>query len=256
VATCSVGPTEVGEFASFYHMLNTTMSRGIPYRDLHQRAMHAAGLRMLAETLKQKLDISFGQTTPDGLFTLGGVECLGSCATAPMFSCTEKYTGKIRFFEKLDTPEKVDEALTVISPVTGSRLASAGRLAGYALRIRGSPPEDPASSVQLRASGAAPSITAATRHQPLAGSRRQADSHKIETYLADGGYETARAVLRARRHPTGDRRDQGRQRAGRGGAASRQTKVELLALANTRATWWSMPMSRSLALQGSDDHGI
>ena len=40
--------------------------------------------------LEERLGVDFGQTTPDGKFTLGHVECLGACATAPMFMCTEK----------------------------------------------------------------------------------------------------------------------------------------------------------------------
>ena len=32
-----------------------------------------------------------------------------------MFMCTEKATGRIRYFEELDTPERLEEALALIA---------------------------------------------------------------------------------------------------------------------------------------------
>ncbi len=51
--------------------------------------------------IKNKLGISVGETTQDGLFTLKTVECLGACGYAPVMQL-----GK-HFREHL-TPEKVD----------------------------------------------------------------------------------------------------------------------------------------------------
>ena len=41
----------------------------------------AAGL---AQALEERLDILSGEITPDGLFSIGESECLGSCGTAPV----------------------------------------------------------------------------------------------------------------------------------------------------------------------------
>ena len=38
--------------------------------------------------IEDKLGIKDGETTPDGMFTVKGVECLGSCGTAPMLQVT------------------------------------------------------------------------------------------------------------------------------------------------------------------------
>ena len=38
--------------------------------------------------LERKLGISAGETTPDGTFTIQGVECLGACGSAPMMQVT------------------------------------------------------------------------------------------------------------------------------------------------------------------------
>jgi NADH:ubiquinone oxidoreductase subunit E len=62
------------------------------------------GADSLVEYLEQKLQIKKGETTKDNLFTLISVECLGSCATAPMMQINQD------FYENL-TREKVDKIL-------------------------------------------------------------------------------------------------------------------------------------------------
>jgi len=54
--------------------------------------------------LKQKLGIDWGQTTPDGKFTLKQVECLAACGGAPAMLIGKNY------YENL-TPEKIDTIL-------------------------------------------------------------------------------------------------------------------------------------------------
>ncbi len=185
--------TEVGEFASFYHMLNTHGEPGQYHIEICTNVpCMLRGSGVLAETLKGKLGISFGQTTPDGAFTLGEVECLGSCGTAPMFSCTEKHTGKIRFFELLDTPEKVDDALAVIS--SGQGFETCDRWAP-ALAAPCEPdenhPKEPPSPL-----GSGPGCHGGRPDTNILLARvDKPDSHKIETYIADGGYEAAKAII-------------------------------------------------------------
>ncbi len=58
----------------------------------------------IQEHLKNRLSLNYGETTPDGKFTLSAVECLASCGTAPMMQINKTY------YENL-TPEKVDEIL-------------------------------------------------------------------------------------------------------------------------------------------------
>jgi NADH-quinone oxidoreductase E subunit len=53
------------------------------------------GAEELAGYLEEKLGIKVGQTTPDGLFTLTEVECLGSCGTAPVMQINQKYYEKL-----------------------------------------------------------------------------------------------------------------------------------------------------------------
>jgi NADH-quinone oxidoreductase subunit E len=53
---------------------------------------------------KNRLGIDLNETTPDGLFTLKEVECLGACVEAPACQIGKKYYVKL-------TPEKVDEII-------------------------------------------------------------------------------------------------------------------------------------------------
>ena len=56
-----------------------------------------------------KLGIKNKEITPDGVFSIEEVECLGSCATAPMLQINNK-----EFYENL-TIEKIDELLDTLS---------------------------------------------------------------------------------------------------------------------------------------------
>ena len=46
-------------------------------------ACHVAGAPLIAEAFAQELDVAVGDTTPDMLFTLQTVNCIGACALAP-----------------------------------------------------------------------------------------------------------------------------------------------------------------------------
>jgi len=47
-------------------------------------ACHVAGAPLIVEALSQELEIPVGDTTPDMLFTLQTVNCVGACALAPV----------------------------------------------------------------------------------------------------------------------------------------------------------------------------
>jgi len=54
------------------------------------------GAERVLEHLSKKLNISPGETTDDGRFTLSTVECLGSCGTAPVVVVNETYHENVR----------------------------------------------------------------------------------------------------------------------------------------------------------------
>ena len=54
------------------------------------------------EYLKQKLGVDYGETTPDGLFTLKESECLGSCGDAPVLLVNNKRMCSFMSNDRLD----------------------------------------------------------------------------------------------------------------------------------------------------------
>ena len=63
-------------------------------------ACHIRGSMTLVEGVTRVLGIGDGETTPDGLFSLELVNCLGSCALAPVMVVDDTYYGKMTM-EKL-----------------------------------------------------------------------------------------------------------------------------------------------------------
>lgn len=98
-------PIEVYEVATFYTMFNLKPVGRFVLEVCHTGPCEIKGAEWLIETLKQKLGVTEGEVTPDGLFTIKRVECLAACGYAPMLQCGERY------YEFLDSEEKIDELL-------------------------------------------------------------------------------------------------------------------------------------------------
>jgi NADH-quinone oxidoreductase subunit E len=67
-------------------------------------ACHVRGSPQVLDRMETKLNIKAGDTTPDRLFTLETVNCLGACALGPIVVTDEAYSGAM-------TPQKVDQLL-------------------------------------------------------------------------------------------------------------------------------------------------
>lgn len=95
---------EIAEAATFYTMFpKKEVGRNL-IQVCHNISCALLGADSLVGYLEEKLNIKKGETTKDGLFTLISVECLGSCATAPMMQINQN------FHENL-TRAKVDKIL-------------------------------------------------------------------------------------------------------------------------------------------------
>ena len=92
---------EIAEAATFYTLFPKQPVGKYLIQVCHNISCALMGADSLIGYLQEKLGISKGETTEDGLFTLISVECLGSCATAPMMQINQDY------YENL-TREKVD----------------------------------------------------------------------------------------------------------------------------------------------------
>ncbi|GIV77135.1 NADH-quinone oxidoreductase subunit NuoF [Litorilinea aerophila] len=173
-------PAEVGAVVGFYNMFHEE-----PVGDYHVEVCTNVpcmlrGAKQCMHHFEEKLGIHHGEKTADGKFALDHMECLGSCGTAPMAMVTEMKTGKIRYFENLDSAEDVQRVLDLIQ-------------SGKAFQTveRWTPEGDP----ELEGKGAGPYRHGGMEPRFLMARVDQENSHRIDTYEADGGYATARRVL-------------------------------------------------------------
>ena len=106
-AIVGVDPLKLEELATFYTFL---------YREpVGKYVIHMCdsvicwmdGGESLLDHLKRKLGIGLGQTTPDGLFTLLPVCCIGYCDRSPAVLINKKAYGPL-------TMEKLDEILETL----------------------------------------------------------------------------------------------------------------------------------------------
>jgi NADH-quinone oxidoreductase subunit E len=92
----------VHEVTTFYNMynqrpvgkfkLNVCTNLPCQLRDGYQALHH----------LEQKLGVTMGETTADGLFTLQQSECLGACADSPVMLVNDRHMCSFMSNEKLD----------------------------------------------------------------------------------------------------------------------------------------------------------
>lgn len=67
-------------------------------------ACHVNGSAMIEEAIMDYLNIKEGETTPDGLFTLNNVACLGCCSLSPVMMINDDTYGQL-------TPKKIEKIL-------------------------------------------------------------------------------------------------------------------------------------------------
>jgi NADH-quinone oxidoreductase subunit E len=96
-----IEPIEVYEVATFYSMYNLKPVGRYLFEVCQTGPCMVNGSDEIIEYIKTKLGIRVGETTPDGLFTLKAVECLGACGYAPMMQLGKHYREHL-------TPAKVD----------------------------------------------------------------------------------------------------------------------------------------------------
>jgi NADH-quinone oxidoreductase subunit E len=108
----------VYEVASFYTMFNRAPVGKYLIQLCTTTPCWLCGSDALKDVCKNKLGISDGETSADGLFTLMEVECLGACVNAPMAQINDD------FFEDLNAQNfghVIDELAAGRVPKTGSQ---------------------------------------------------------------------------------------------------------------------------------------
>lgn len=97
-----VPPMRVYEVATFYSMYNRTPIGKYHIQLCGTSPCMVRGSEEIAAAMEKHLGIKMGETTPDGLFTLQEVECLGACVNAPMLQINNH-----EFYEHLNPQSTV-----------------------------------------------------------------------------------------------------------------------------------------------------
>jgi NADH-quinone oxidoreductase subunit F len=151
-----VAPSHVHEVVTFYTLYHQEPVGKYHIQVCSNISCALRGAEGCIASISERLSIKPGETTPDGQFTLSTVECLCACEAAPIMQVNDQYVG----------------------PVTGEVLETLVNrpesLASLPLMFRGAP-------------GLVEPVL--SKRFPIR------DSHTIETYVRDDGYQTARKVL-------------------------------------------------------------
>jgi NADH-quinone oxidoreductase subunit E len=79
--------------ATFYKALSLKAKGKYIIKVCNGTACHIRGSNALMDEVAEVLDITPGETTSDGLFSIEIVNCLGACALAPVMVIDDKYYG-------------------------------------------------------------------------------------------------------------------------------------------------------------------
>ena len=99
-----IHPVEVHSVVSFYTFLHGAPRGRFVVRLCRTLSCEMAGRDAVARQLENDLGVRFGETTPDGRFTLEHTDCLGLCDQGPALLVNDRVYSQV-------TPESVHEIL-------------------------------------------------------------------------------------------------------------------------------------------------
>lgn len=99
-----IHPAEIYGVVSFYSFLDHTPKGRFVIRLCRTLSCDMQGKDRVARQLENDLGIRFGETTPDGKFTLEWANCIGMCDQGPALLVNEQVFTRV-------TPEKVHDIL-------------------------------------------------------------------------------------------------------------------------------------------------
>ena len=91
----NVTRAEMYGVATFYHDFRREPAGRHVVKLCRAEACQAAGARPIADRVRQKLGIDFGETSADGRVTLDAIYCFGLCATAPSAMVDGRLVGRL-----------------------------------------------------------------------------------------------------------------------------------------------------------------
>jgi len=87
--------SEMYGVATFYAQFRLKPVGKIVVKVCHGTACHVQNANMISDALEEALHIKDGETTPDRLFTIESVACLGCCSLAPVMMIGDESYGKL-----------------------------------------------------------------------------------------------------------------------------------------------------------------
>lgn len=87
--------TQIYHLATFYRTFSLTPRGRHVVTVCTGTACHVKGAASILNTLERELKVQPGETTPDKEYTLETVNCLGSCALAPLVVIDGAYHGRM-----------------------------------------------------------------------------------------------------------------------------------------------------------------
>lgn len=115
----------VYELATFYTLFHTEPIGRFHLQLCDNVSCMLCGSEALLEHLETTLGITKGETTPDGVFTLSTVECLGACEMAPVMQVGDDYHGNLdnagldALLESFRAAERVASVERAAAPAPG-----------------------------------------------------------------------------------------------------------------------------------------
>ena len=94
--------------ATFYSQFYLTRRGKHIIRCCDGTACHVRGAAKIIETLEKELGINAGETTPDYMYSLEVVYCLGSCGLAPVAVINDKVVGHLTPPKLLEIVRELD----------------------------------------------------------------------------------------------------------------------------------------------------
>jgi formate dehydrogenase subunit gamma len=105
----NVTRAEVHGVVTFYHDFRRQPPGRNVIRLCRAESCQAMGAVALADHVRSRLGVDFGETTPDGAFTLEAVYCLGNCGCSPAMTLNDEPHGRVsaaRFDEMISGLKK------------------------------------------------------------------------------------------------------------------------------------------------------
>ena len=111
-----IHPAEVYGVVTFYSFLHHTPQGRFQIRLCQTISCDLAGKTRIARQLENELGIAFGQTTPDGRFSLEWAACLGLCDQGPALLVNDRVYTRV-------TPDQVHSIIEDCRKVFGAHAA-------------------------------------------------------------------------------------------------------------------------------------